>query len=105
MLFLQSLYVPVLCAHTLCNTKKFCELKRENRGIVEKAQETRFGMSPKYSRYSGIALESCFVPYVIVKHHHQSPISLCTYLAYIVYIMASLIIVTYLVANNSWCAV
>ena len=28
--------------------KKFCELKRGNRGIVEKAQETRFGMSPKY---------------------------------------------------------
>ena len=28
--------------------KKFCELKRGNIGIVEKAQETRFGMSPKY---------------------------------------------------------
>ena len=26
---------------------KFCELKRGNIGIVEKAQETRFGMSPK----------------------------------------------------------
>ena len=35
--------------------KKFCELKRGNIGIVEKAQGTRFGMSPKYSRYSGIA--------------------------------------------------
>ena len=34
---------------------KFCELKRGNIGIVEKAQETRFGMSPKYSRYIGIA--------------------------------------------------
>ena len=32
--------------------KKFCEL---NIGIVEKAQETRFGMSPTYSRYIGIA--------------------------------------------------
>ena len=30
-------------------------LKRGNIGIVEKAQGTRFGMSPKYSRYSGIA--------------------------------------------------
>ena len=28
--------------------KKFCELKRGNIGIVEKAQETRFGMSLKY---------------------------------------------------------
>ena len=35
--------------------KKFCELKQGNIGIVEKAQETRFGMSPKYSRYIGIA--------------------------------------------------
>ena len=26
-------------------TKKFCELKGGNIGIVEKAQETRFGMS------------------------------------------------------------
>ena len=49
--------------------KKFCELKGGNIGIVEKAQETRFGMSLKYSRYIGIAsqLESCFVSYVIVK--------------------------------------
>ena len=30
-------------------------LKGGNIGIVEKAQETRFGMSPKYSRYIGIA--------------------------------------------------
>ena len=29
---------------------KLCELKRGTIGIVEKAQETRFGMSPKYSR-------------------------------------------------------
>ena len=37
-------------------------------GIVEKAQETRFGMSTKYSRYIGMSiLESCFVSYVIVK--------------------------------------
>ena len=36
--------------------KKFCELKGGNNiGIVEKAQETRFGMSPMYSRYIGIA--------------------------------------------------
>ena len=35
--------------------KKFCELKGGNIGIVEKAQETRFGMSPKYSSYIGIA--------------------------------------------------
>ena len=30
------------------------ELKGGNIGIVEKAQETRLGMSPKYSRYIGI---------------------------------------------------
>ena len=35
--------------------KKFCELKGGHIGIVEKAQETRFGISPKYSRYIGIA--------------------------------------------------
>ena len=35
--------------------KKFCELKGGHIGIVEKAQETRFGMSPKYSRYIEIA--------------------------------------------------
>ena len=35
--------------------KKFRELKGGNIGIVEKALETRFGMSPKYSRYIGIA--------------------------------------------------
>ena len=49
--------------------KKFCELKWGNIGIVEKAQETRFGMSPKYSRYIhwDSILESYFVSYVIVK--------------------------------------
>ena len=31
------------------------KLKGGNIGIVEKAQETRFDMSPKYSRYIGIA--------------------------------------------------
>ena len=47
---------------------KLCELKGGNIGIVEKAQETRFGMSPKYSRYIGDSiLESCFVSYLIVK--------------------------------------
>ena len=35
--------------------KKFCELNGGNIGIVEKAQETRFGMSLKYSSYIGIA--------------------------------------------------
>ena len=34
---------------------KFCELKGGNIGIVDKVQETRFGMSPKYSRYIEIA--------------------------------------------------
>ena len=47
-----------------CNTAKHVKkeqrqvnkkFKRGNIGIVEKAQETRFGMSPKYSRYIGIA--------------------------------------------------
>ena len=33
---------------------KFCELNGGNIGIVEKAQEIRFGMSSKYSRYIGI---------------------------------------------------
>ena len=47
-------------------TSKYCELEGGNVGIVE---ETRFGMSPKYSRYIGIysILESCFVSYVSVK--------------------------------------
>ena len=31
------------------------KLKGGHIGIVEKAQETRFGMSPTYSRYIGIA--------------------------------------------------
>ena len=53
----QPLYIQV--------NKKFYELKRGNIGIVEKAQETRFGMSPKYIWDS--ILESCFVSYVIVK--------------------------------------
>ena len=49
--------------------KKFCELKGGNIGIVEKAQETRFGISLKYSRqlHWDSILESCFVSYVIVK--------------------------------------
>ena len=51
--------VHVLYHHTkyiiLQVNKKFCELKGGNIGIVEKAQETRFGMSYKYSRYIGIA--------------------------------------------------
>ena len=33
----------------------FCELNGGNIRIVEKVQETIFGMSPKYSRYIGIA--------------------------------------------------
>ena len=65
-------HVTILNSHFLggaklrreCNTvkkeqrqvnKKFCELKWGNIGIVEKAQETRFGMSSKYGRYIGIA--------------------------------------------------
>ena len=41
--------------HVIPN-KKFCELKGGNIGILEKAQETRLlYMSPKYSRYIGIA--------------------------------------------------
>ena len=36
-------------------TSIYCQLKGGNISIVEKAQETRFGMSPKYSRYIGIA--------------------------------------------------
>ena len=63
-------YVEAMQGHTFVHIqvkKKFCELKGGNIGIVEKAQETRFSMSSKYSRYIGIALESCFVSYVIVK--------------------------------------
>ena len=94
--------IPIYLNSFTCYIIINIELKRGNIGIVEKAQETRFGMSP--------ILESCFVSYVIV-NHHQSPILLCTYLAVMysvaIYhtILASLIIVTYLVANNSWCAV
>ena len=40
----------------------------ERRGIVEKAQETRFGMSPKYSsklpRASFLGLDTCTCTYV-----------------------------------------
>ena len=49
------------CPNQLLNTqvnKKFSELKGRNIGIVEKAQETRFGMSPKYSGYSYIGIAS-----------------------------------------------
>ena len=47
---------------------KFCELKGGNIGIVEKAQETRFGICLRSIADTGIAsLESCFVSYVIVK--------------------------------------
>ena len=50
--------------HVLVNR----ELKAGNIGIVEKAQEIRFGMSQKCSRYIGIASsKSYFVSYVIVK--------------------------------------
>ena len=51
--------VQILCAcvyaYYIQVNKKFCELKGGNIGIVEKAQETRFGKSPKYNRYIGIA--------------------------------------------------
>ena len=58
-----------VCLYILQVNKKFCELEGGNIGIVEKAQETRFGMSPKYSRelHWDSILESCFVSYVIVK--------------------------------------
>ena len=53
---MYNVYVYVhVYVHIQVN-KKFCELKGgRNIGIVEKAQETRFGMSPKYSSYIGIA--------------------------------------------------
>ena len=51
-LILYSALFYMLCSIT---SKKVCELKWGNIGIVEKAQETRFGMCPKYSRCSGIA--------------------------------------------------
>ena len=44
----------IIIIYILQVNKKFCELKGGNIGIVEKAQETRFGMSPKYSSYIGI---------------------------------------------------
>ena len=49
------MYMHITCTIYIQVNKKFCELKVGNIGIVEKAQETRFGMSPKYSRYIGIA--------------------------------------------------
>ena len=50
--YIQGTTVP--CDIYIQVNKKFCELKGGNIGIVEKAQGTRFGMSPKYSRYIGI---------------------------------------------------
>ena len=50
-----SLLIHVLQKEQKQVNKKFCELKGGNIGIVEKAQETRFGMSSKYSSYIGIA--------------------------------------------------
>ena len=62
--YYTCMYIHIIhvCTYILQVNKKFCELKGGNIGIVEKAQETRFGMSPKYSRYIGIA--SCFVSYI-----------------------------------------
>ena len=60
----------------LTSKLKFCELKGGNIGIVEKAQETRFGMSPKYS-----ILDSYFVSYVIVKSPSKPYIVVHLYLA------------------------
>ena len=68
-------HVTILNSHFLggaklqleCNTAKHVkkeqrlvnsELKGRNTGIVEKVQETRFGLSPKYSRYSYIGIAS-----------------------------------------------
>ena len=48
-------HTHVCIMYVLQVNKKFCELKGGNIGIVEKAQETRFGMSPEYSKYIGIA--------------------------------------------------
>ena len=83
--------------------KKFCELKGGNIGIVENAQETRFGMSWNYSRYIhwDSILESCFVSYVIVKSPSKPYIVVhlfsnvqCIYHTVVHSILASLIIVT-----------
>ena len=52
---LHSFVMYMQCVYILQVNKKFCELKGGHIGIVEKAQETRFGMFPKYSRYIGIA--------------------------------------------------
>ena len=58
-IYITELYIPqqwdIIIILLLQVNLKFCELKGGNIGIVEKAQETRFGMSPKYSRYIGIA--------------------------------------------------
>ena len=55
-LFCPPSIMIVVYIHDIVQVKKkFCELKGGNIGIVEKAQETRFGMSRKYSRYIGIA--------------------------------------------------
>ena len=56
----------ILCIQV---NKKFCELKRGNIGIAEKAQETRSGTSHKHSKYDLVmeSKKSCFVSYVIVK--------------------------------------
>ena len=73
-------------------------------------------MSPKYSIYIGIALESCFVSYVIVKSQIKA-LYRCVHpfsIAYSVYINSGtcnvgIIDHSYIpgpvVANNSWCAV
>ena len=53
--FVNCMLCPSCDSIYLQVNKKFCELKGGNIGIVEKARETRFGMSPKYSRYIGIA--------------------------------------------------
>ena len=65
----ERIYIYIYIYIYIQVNKKFCELEGGNIGIVEKAQETRFGMSPKYSRelHWDSILESCFVSYVIVK--------------------------------------
>ena len=53
--FYNAVWLILMYSQLVQVNKKFCELKEGNIGIVEKAQETRFGMSPKYSSYIGIA--------------------------------------------------
>ena len=56
--FFSSTTTTLATMYVMCYTQvhvhiiilKVCVLKGGNIGIVEKAQETRFGMSPKYSR-------------------------------------------------------